>query len=208
MQAVSLKMRILLFLYSTPNLVGCVLAIAGLGLFFGGVIADWWLPIVAGLYAIGWVAMPADKDIELQVRNEMTQDNLVESVEELMRQSKHRLPGEAIERLAKIRDVVVALAPKLFSGDVPMTYAITLINAVTRDLPQTVKNYLHLPTAFATVHSVENGLTCKQLLLGQLDLLSAQLSKIAENIYKDDADALVANGKFLQEKFHTVSFVA
>ena len=88
-----------------------------------------------------------------------------------------------------------------------MTNSISLINAVTRDLPETVKNYVQLPKAFATMHTIENGKTCKQLFLEQLDFLSEQLSKIAENVYKDDAEALVVNGKFLQEKFHTVAFV-
>jgi hypothetical protein len=208
MQPISLKMRVLLFLYSTQNLVGCLLAIAGLGLFFGGFISDWWFPIVAALYGMGWLVIPRDKELELQVCNEATQANLVSSVEDLIRESRTRLPGEALERLLRIRDVVTGLAPKLFSGDVAMTYAISLINAVTRDLPETIKNYLHLPTAFATMHTVDNGKTCKQLLLDQLDILDQQLSRIAENIYKDDADALVVNGRFLQEKFHAVSFVA
>jgi hypothetical protein len=208
MQPISFKMRVLLFLYGTQNLVGCTLAIAGLGLFFGGIISDWWFPIVAGLYALGWLAVPGDKELELQVRNEATQENLTESIEELINRSKSRLPVEAMDRLQRIREVVIDLAPKLFSGDVAIGYAISLVNAVTRDLPETVQNYLHLPRAFANLYAVDNGKTCKQLLLDQLDLLSDQLSKIAENIYKDDADALVVNGKFLQEKFHAVSFVS
>ena len=115
---------------------------------------------------------------------------------------------EALDRLQQIRNLVVELAPRLFSGNVAMSYAISLTNAVTRDLPETVKNYLRLPTALATLHTVDGGKTCKQLLLEQLDLLSGQLSAIAQNVYKDDADALVVNGKFLQEKFHSVSFVS
>jgi len=207
MPPISLKTRVLLFLYSTRNLVGSALAICGLGLFFSGVISDWWFPIVIGLYAFGWLAVPGDKDLELQVRNEDTQANLIESIEELIKESKSKLPHEAHGRLQRIRDVVVELAPKLFSGDIAMEYSISLINAVTRDLPETLRNYHRLPPAFAALHVVDNGKTCKQLLLDQLDLLGDQLSKIAENVYKDDADALVVNGKFLQEKFHAVSFV-
>jgi len=208
MSPISLKMRIFLFLYSTQNLVGCALAIGGLGLFFADVITEWWLPIVAGLYAVGWLAVPGDKELELKVRSEATQSNLTDSIEELIENSKSRLPHEALDRLQQIRNLVVELAPRLFSGNVAMSYAISLTNAVTRDLPETVKNYLRLPTAFATLHTVDGGKTCKQLLLEQLDLLSGQLSAIAQNVYKDDADALVVNGKFLQEKFHSVSFVS
>lgn len=208
MAPISPKMRVLLFLYSTQNLVGSSLAIGGLALFFAGVINDGWFPIVAGLYALGWLAVPADRELELQVRNEATQANLVDSIEALIRASKKRLPSEAMERLQTIRTLVDELAPKLFDGRVAMTHAVTLVNAVTRDLPETVRNYLHLPPAFASMHTVDQGKTCKQLLVEQLDLLASQLARIAENIYKDDADALVVNGRFLQEKFHPVSFIA
>jgi hypothetical protein len=202
------KIKVLLYLYSTRNIVGGVLALVGLGLFFGGIIADYWLPIVCALYASGVLLVPSDNtDLEFKVRNEMNQANLTESIEELISKSRKKLPSEAVERLTKIRDMVVELAPKLFTNNVAMGYAISLVNAVNRDLPETVKNYTGLPTAFATMHSIDNGKTCKQLLLEQLDLLYEQLGKIAENIYKDDADALVVNGKFLKDKFHPVSFV-
>jgi len=207
MQPVTLKMRGLLFLYSTQNLVGCLLATGGLGLFFSGLIADWWFPIVVGLYAVGWFAVPGDKALELRIRNETTQSDLTEGIEELINKSRAKLPQEAVDRLLQIRDVVVALAPKLFAGGIAMNSSISLVNAVNRDLPETVQNYLRLPAAFATLHVIDNGKTCKQLLIDQLDLLSGQLSKIAESVYKEDADALVVNGRFLQEKFHAVSFI-
>ena len=100
------------------------------------------------------------------------------------------------------------LAPKLFSGDVAIEHVVTVVHAVTRDLPGTVKNYLRLPAAFASMHVVENGKTAKQMLLEQLDILDGQLAKIATNIYKDDAEALVTKGWFLKEKLHTVSFTS
>ncbi|MDD4928100.1 MAG: hypothetical protein PHP85_02345 [Gallionella sp.] len=207
MSSITPKMRVLLFLYSSQNLVGCLLAIGGLGLFFGGLIFDWWFLIVASLYVVGWFVVPHDKNQELRVRNEATQSDLTECIDDLIDVSKARLPQEAIERLHHIRSVVVELAPKLVAGKVAMNSAISMVNAITRDLPETVRNYIHLPPAFATLHVIDNGKTCKQLLIEQLDLLSGQLSKIAENIYKNDAEALVINGKFLQEKFHSVSFI-
>jgi len=206
MHDISAWTRVLLFLYSTRNLVGSGLAIGGLALFFAGVIQDWWFPIVVGLYALGWLAVPGNKELELKGRNEATQANLVDSLDELISASMSRLPAEAAERLKRIHTVVTELAPKLFDGGVAMEHVVTLVNAVTRDLPGTVKNYLRLPTAFASMHIVENGKTSKQLLLEQLDILDGQLGKIATNIYKDDAEALVTNGWFLKEKFHTVSF--
>ena len=208
MQPVSVKMRVLLFLYSTRNLVGSALALGGLGMFFAGVIFDWWFPIVAGLYAVGWLAVPGDKDLELRVRREASQADLIESIDELIGEANGKLPHDAVDRLHKIKETVDVLAPKVFNGSIAMTSAISLTNAITRDLPETVQNYLRLPSAFATVHVLDGGKTCKQLLLEQLDLLSGQLVKIAESVYKDDADALVVNGRFLQEKFHPVTFIS
>ncbi|MFZ6710729.1 hypothetical protein [Undibacterium sp. TC9W] len=207
MQPLTFKMRALLFLYSTQNLLGCCLALLGLGMFFTGIIADWWFPIVAALYAVAWLAIPADKELELQLQSESSQSSLTDSVDALIRESKSRLPHEAVDGLHRIQSILQDLAPKIFSGEVAMNYVSLLINAVNRDLPQTIKNYLHLPTAFATMHVIENGKTCKQLLLEQLHLLETQLGKIATDIYKNDADSLVINGEFLKEKFHTVSFI-
>jgi hypothetical protein len=82
-----------------------------------------------------------------------------------------------------------------------------LPNVITRDLPETVRNYLNLPTVFSSIHVVKDGKTCKQLLIEQLDFLNLELRKIAENVYKDDAEALIVNGKFLEEKFHSIKFV-
>ena len=37
-----------LFLYSTRNIAGSLLALVGIGLFLGGIIDHYWLAIVAG----------------------------------------------------------------------------------------------------------------------------------------------------------------
>lgn len=201
------SMRMWLFFYSTRNLAGSALALIGLGLFFDGIIENWWFPIVVGMYGIGWLAVPPNREHELQVINDATQANLTASVERLVSENASKLPSEAVERLQHMRTIVAALAPRLFNGGMAMDYAIALTNAVTRDLPETVRNYRQLPVAFATLHVVDNGKTCKQLLLEQLDLLNGQLTKIADNVYRDDADALVVNGAFLRDKFHSINFV-
>ncbi|KEY60341.1 hypothetical protein [Serratia sp. DD3] len=208
MPAISLKMRLLLFLYSSQNILGCVLALLGLGFFFSGFIADWWLLIVCGLYAVGWLLLWNNHPvIDVATQQDIIHVNLLASLDELMRQSRTKLPSEAFGYLQNIHQIVADVAPKLSDNTATTEYVISLTNAVTRDLPQTIKNYLQLPTAFATLHIIERGKTCKQLLLEQLDLLYKQLQKIAENVYKDDAEALITNGRFLEEKFRPVNFI-
>ena len=56
----TLKDRVLLFLYSTPHIVGCLAALAGLGLLFAGVIDKYWWAIVPALYGGGYLIVPRD----------------------------------------------------------------------------------------------------------------------------------------------------
>jgi len=206
-QEVPFKTRVLLFLYGNKNLAGCLLALLGLGLFFGGVIEDGWLPIVAGLYAAGWLAAPTNRRVEFALQDESRNDALADSLDDLVRSARRRLPQEAVQILAGIRETVEGLRPRLSDGSLSIEQRATLTQAVLRDLPQTVSNYARLPAAYANVHVVEQGKTCRQLLLEQLRILDTQMKKIADSIFRGDADALIVNGNVLREKFHAVHFL-
>jgi len=132
------RRSLLLFLFSTRSLV--LLASGGLGLFFGGVIADRCFPMAVALYARDGVTVPADRELALQVHKEVTRGDLLVGLDELIRKSKYRLPAEAIDRLICIQGLAAGLAHKLFSGEVAMGLAISLANAVTKDLPGIVSN--------------------------------------------------------------------
>ena len=58
--SLSFPQRFQRFLYSPGNIAGCLLAMGGLGLFFGGVIQAYWWAIVPGLYGVGALAWPRD----------------------------------------------------------------------------------------------------------------------------------------------------
>ncbi|HEV1997403.1 MAG TPA: hypothetical protein VGR61_04635, partial [Candidatus Dormibacteraeota bacterium] len=68
-------------------------------------------------------------------------------------------------------------------------------------LPAALESYLNLPRQYATLHRVEDGKTPSQVLVDQLDLLEVKLSEISDDIAGNDADRLLANGRFLREKF-------
>lgn len=204
---VPLKTRLLLFLYGTKNLAGCLLALGGLALFFAGIIEDWWLQIVIGLYAAGWLLAPGSRRVEFDLINETSQESLLESLDALVSRTKKRLPNEAKALVGNIRQTLQAIVPRLFDGSLNLEERATITHSVTRDLPETISNYLRLPPAYANVHVIENGKTCKQLFLEQLGILDTQLKKMADSIYRNDADALIVNGRILGEKFRTVSFI-
>jgi len=58
-----------------------------------------------------------------------------------------------------------------------------------------------LPRQWADSRPIENGKTSLMLLIDQLDLLGATMDKIFDAVVRVDADALIAHGRFLQEKF-------
>jgi len=68
-------------------------------------------------------------------------------------------------------------------------------------LPRTIDAYLALPPGDADRILTPNGKTALQELTEQLDLLDAKLSEIAENLQRRDLDRLLANRRFLEERF-------
>lgn len=207
MMVYQLFTRMALFFYSTRNLVACGLALMGLGLYFTGRIEDWWLQITLGLYVLGLLLVPSPKGIDLDIR--LPSDDpqeLLAGLEDLIQHCQHRLPLDAAEILDQIAATMQELVPKM-DDNVAAEQRIILTNAVSRDLPTTLNNFLKLPPAFASHYPMEGGKTCKALLVDQLKLLDRQLSKIAEAIYRHEAESLLANGHFLKDKFHSVSFV-
>ena len=68
-------------------------------------------------------------------------------------------------------------------------------------LPEAIGGYLRLPRQWADSRPVENGKTSLMLLIDQLDLLGATMDKIFDAVVRVDAAALIAHGRFLQEKF-------
>jgi hypothetical protein len=70
-------------------------------------------------------------------------------------------------------------------------------------LPSALQAYLNLPRAYATLHKMPNGKTADEVLGDQLTLLASKMDEVADAVHKKDSDALLANGRFLEEKFGT-----
>ena len=192
---------LLLFLYSTPNIVGSVLGLIGLGLYFLGFINQFWLLIVAGLYLIGVLATPKNPTYELQLRNQLTAEDLRAELEELVRQVQGKLPKDVMERVISIKNSIVEVLPQIVdlgSND----YNIFLIQQTALDyLPSALQSYLNLPVAYANLHPVRDGKTAKQLLVEQLDLLDNEMKQVVQEVYANDTQQLITHGRFLKEKF-------
>lgn len=198
--------KVIQFLYSTGNIVGCCFAIVGMMLYFFGIIESYWHLIVTGMYLVGYFIVPGIKDSAELKADRFNEDNILEALEVTLKKIGPKLPEQARTHLAAITKTMASLVPALQSEEtdyqVDVRSRATIMATVTRYLPQTLAAYLRLPPAFAAMHSGPEGKTAQALLIEQMRTLDLQLQQIAQNVYNHDVERLIVNGRFLEEKFH------
>ncbi len=95
--------RLLFFLYSTPNIVGALLGLAGLLLFFTGVIQQFWFFIVVGVYAAGCLVTPKNRPIDLHLKSQLDAAEIRGELEGLVASVKNRVSKEVLGRVTSIQ---------------------------------------------------------------------------------------------------------
>ena len=196
-----------LYLYSTRNIVACLLALLAPLLLFMGVIHDYWLAITVGLYALGYAIVPATA-VNIDIPHEtLSFEALLKTLEQLLQQKNSHLPPEAVQHLQRICQSIQEVLPRLHEQSIVDDNVFTIRQTLSQYLPETLHSYLALPAAFRVSHALQNGKTAKVLLVEQLSLLDEQIQQVVVNIAKGDAQALLANGRFLEQKFKERSFL-
>lgn len=106
--------------------------------------------------------------------------------------------------LARVQRVIAAIRdtiPRLDALGAGSPLAYSVMATATDYLPEAVGGYLRLPRRFADERPVDGGKTALMVLVDQLDLLGRTMEEVFDAVYRDDATALVAHGRFLAEKF-------
>lgn len=199
--------RALLYLYSTRNIVACCAALIGPALLFLGVISQGWLLITAALYAAGYFATPAPHVLDASLAQSLSFEDLVERLDQIVRDAKSQLQPAMIQRLESIRRSITEVLPKLSAARGFDDNLFTVRETVLRYLPETLANYVALPPAFRATRVLKAGKTARDLLTEQLTILDHQLQEVVDNVARGDAEALLANGKFLEAKFRERAFL-
>ena len=81
------SLRALLFLYSNANIGGCLSALLGPALLFGGVIGPGWMWITAGLYgvgALGGTLLRRTPEVERQIEATLTFDEILQHLDRVI----------------------------------------------------------------------------------------------------------------------------
>jgi hypothetical protein len=207
----SLKLRFLLWLYGNPNMLGCALALLGPLLLFAGVIKPYWWAITAGLYASGWLLGHMSQRTpvtERRIEDTLTVAQTLEHLDQLVSRMKPVLTAEMNVHLSSVKTSISEVLPRLVEERSHGTELFTLRETVLRYLPETLANYAALPPVFRTTHGLKNGKTARQLLTEQLALLDTKMREVVVNVASSDAQALLANGQFLEMKFQQPDFLA
>lgn len=209
-----MKTRALLFVYSTPNIVGAALALAALVphlllevLTARGGFALWFI-IVLGLYALGYIASWSlqSPKTELRLSQRRTADEIRRELDLLVSKVRKRVGSDVLAKVESIRDSTLDVLPQIVEGGAGNYDLFTVRQTALDYLPETLEAYLELPPTLARVHPIRNGKTAKQILLEQLTLIDDTMKDVVINIHQQDANQLLANQRFLEDRLRRDEF--
>jgi len=195
------------YLYSRRNIVGTVLAIGGLALHFVGIVAGpLWLPITLGLYAIGALLVPTERGLEIRLSEAQDASEIRAGLDRLLKSLRGKIADDLYAKAVSIQESILAtLTVEAAPGSAADPNVYLIRQTALSYLPDAFSTYLRMPRAVAERRRVADGRTPHDVLLDQLDLMDRRLADVADDIARHDSDKLLANGRFLAEKFGTSS---
>jgi hypothetical protein len=125
------------------------------------------------------------------------------SLDQLVAQIRGRVPDSVQARVERVAGTVRQIIPRLDHLGANSVAAHAVVRTATSYLPEAVAAYLRLPRDFADRRPVSGGKTSLTILCDQLDLLGSKMDDLFDAACRADADALIAHGRFLAEKFST-----
>jgi hypothetical protein len=175
--------------------VGPVLAITG------AVAAPIGLAIGVPLYLVGALAVPSRHDARPLVIGGFDGGHILDELSDVERQVHGKVHPSVEERVRRIATTIRETLPRADALGPGSAQAHTLAQTATDYLPEALGAYLKLPRSYAERQPVVDGRTPLQVLCDQLDLLAAKMDEVFTAVCQSDADALVAHGRFLSDKF-------
>lgn len=104
-------------------------------------------------------------------------------------------------RVARIDKAIRAILPRLPHLGVGSEDAYAVVATATNYLPESVGAYLRLPRDWADSRPIDGGRTALMVLVDQLELLGTSMDRMLDAAMRADAQALIAQGRFLDAKF-------
>jgi hypothetical protein len=193
--------KVLLFIYGLPNFFGTVLGLVGLALLFTGVIKDYSLFIIGGLYGIGYLAAPRPSGLQVELEEALGAADLTRKINTIAEAANKTLSEDAAALVDTIRVSVLDIIAQAATAEANAYQLQVVRQTVNSYLPDMLDTYARLPPAFAKFHVIRDAKTAEQILKEQLGLLDRELKEIAIQLHRSDTDALIVHGEFLKKKF-------
>lgn len=156
----------------------------------------WWDDVVGRM-----AGAPQRAPDPVEIPDPPTSAEILASVEAVERRIDGAVPPMVAARVNRIAVRVAEMVPRLDRMGVASLEAHTVVATATSYLPEAIDAYLRLPRDFADNRVVADGKTSLMLLIDQLDLLALTLGRISDAVSRQDANALIAHGNFLADKF-------
>jgi ABC-type nickel/cobalt efflux system permease component RcnA len=103
-----------------------------------------------------------------------------------------------VEQIRRKVDVLLSYADRF----PPFSQDLYLVRQTASDyLPRTISTYLSVPKPTAEKPLSASGQTAHEELKAQLNLLDSKLDDIAQDLERQDTDRLLANRRFLEQRF-------
>ncbi len=123
------------------------------------------------------------------------------ALDHLETQIHNKVPATVEARVQRVARTVRQTIPRLDQLGAGSAQAHAVLRTATSYLPEAVAAYMRLPSDFADHRAVSGGKTSLAILCDQLDLLGSKMDDVFDAACRADADALIAHGRFLAEKF-------
>jgi hypothetical protein len=199
--------RLQYFFFSRRNLLGMALALGGLTLYaFGILAAPAWIPITAGLYAIGYLLGPGQPQLDVGLGTAQGAPEIRAGLDKLLSGIRGKVADDLYAKAWAIRESILATLEVEGVEDETDPNVYLIRQTALSYLPEAFATYLRMPRLMAERRRIADGRTPHEVLLEQLDLMDRRLHDVADDIARHDSDKLLANGRFLAEKFGSSAF--
>ncbi|MGZ8735207.1 MAG: hypothetical protein ACXW1M_08475 [Acidimicrobiia bacterium] len=159
--------------------------------------------LAAPAFLVGYLAMRATRRRRAEATPAPVDDDAatLAALDELLIDIRGRVPDSVQARVERVAGTVRQTIPRLDQLGSNSAQAHAVVRTATSYLPEAVAAYLRLPRDFADKRAVSGGKTSLTILCDQLDLLGSKMDDLFDAACRADADALIAHGRFLAEKF-------
>jgi hypothetical protein len=191
---------------ATGSLLASGVTLAGVAAagVLGAVPATVGIVLAAPVYALGHLAVHAYRRRHAAPMPAPAADPDAETLaalDALITETKGNVPDAVEARIERVANTVRQTIPRLDQLGAGSAQAHAVVRTATSYMPEAVAAYLRLPRDFADRRAVQGGKTSLSVLCDQLDLLGSKMDEIFDAACRADADALIAHGRFLAEKF-------